>query len=877
MKKAIILLFIVFFIQQFAFTNLTDKRIYTTRHINPHPPVIDGNLNDPVWEKTEWEGGFIQREPYEGKKPSQKTAFKILYDEKNIYVAIRAYDSEPEKIVWRISRRDDLEGDRVGIDIDSYYDHRTAFSFLVNAAGVKGDQVISNDGQNKDPNWDPIWYVKTDIDEQGWTAEMRIPLSQLRFGKKDNPIWGLQVTRSLFRKEERSVWQFIPKDSSGWVHEFGELHGLEGIKASRQIELYPYTVGQLQRFRSEAGNPFATGRLSNLVGGLDGKIGITSDLTLNFTIYPDFGQVEADPSEVNLTAFETYFSEKRPFFIEGRNILSFKLMMGDGGFSSDNLFYSRRIGRKPHHVPDTEEGEYVDMPQNTSIIGAFKITGKTKNGLSIGIIDSVTAEEKAMVSYQRQLRDETVEPLTNYFGLRLQKDYNKGNTIIGTMLTATNRSINNQELDFLHRAAYTGGIDFYHSWKKRTYFLSANAVFSHVRGSTEALLKTQESPLRYFQRPDAEHVSLDPNRTSLSGHGGTVTLGKLGSGHFQYVGGVTWRSPGLELNDMGFLHGADKIMQFIWTGYRIWKPFSIFRRINLGFNQWKGWDFSGANIFDGGNIYINSQFKNYWSFGFGINRQGESLSFSALRGGPSLRTAGGWNTWLNIRSDSRKKIRYNVSWSRFLRDSNDSRRNYFRFGVTLNPTNALSLSIQPSLSLNREDLQYVETGDFGPEKRYIFGRIDQKTLGLTFRLNFSLTPDLSIQFYGQPFISAGKYSYFKHITDSRAEEYHNRFHQFADNEINYDPEKGLFNIDENHDGMIDYSFENPNFNFLQFRSNLVIRWEYSPGSAIYLVWSQGRTGSFPTGDFSFMNDMRDLFDIHPHNVFLIKFSYGFTL
>ena len=879
MKKALILLFGVFFILQFAFANKQEKRLYTAKYINPHPPVIDGKLNDPIWEKGGWEGGFIQREPYEGKDPSQQTVFKILYDEKNIYIAIRAYDSEPENIVKQLSRRDNLEGDSVGIDIDSYFDQRTAFSFLVNAAGVKGDVLISNDGENRDSNWDPIWYVKTAVDEEGWTAEMRIPLSQLRFGKKDNQIWGLQVTRSLFRKKESSGWQFIPKDSSGWVHEFGELHGLQGLKASRLIELFPYSVGQLQSYKREIGNPFATGQSSRFMGGLDGKVGITSDLTLNFTINPDFGQVEADPSVVNLTAFETYFEEKRPFFIEGRNILNFKIMLGNGGFSSDNLFYSRRIGRRPQYVPETGEDEYVDMPQNTSIIGAFKLTGKTKSGLSIGIINSVTAEENAMISFQDygQHREEAVEPLANYFGLRLQKDYNKGKTIIGTMLTATNRSINNTELDFLHSAAYTGGVDFYQSWKNRTYFLSANVVFSNVQGSTEALLRTQKSPVRYFQRPDADHVALDPNRTSLSGHGGTVAFGKLGSGNLQFISGVTWRSPGLELNDMGYLRGADSIMQFVWAGYKIWKPFSIFRSINIGFNQWKGWDFSGVNTFYGGNIYVNSQFKNYWNFGFGINRNAESLSTNALRGGPSLRYPGAWNAWYSVQSDSRKRVRINLSYSNVYRDEGNSSFNNYSIGMTYRPTNALSLSIRPSLSLNKQGLQYVCQEDFNAEKRYIFARLDQKTLGVTFRLNFSLTPDLSIQFYGQPFVSAGKYTDFKRITDPRAEEYRDRFYQFSGDEVNYEMSASELGIDENRDGVVDYRIENPNFNFLQFRSNLVLRWEYRPGSALYLVWSQGRIGSFSSGEFSFMNNMKDLFGIYPHNVFLIKFSYGFTL
>ncbi|MFC2169556.1 DUF5916 domain-containing protein [Acidobacteriota bacterium] len=877
MKKPVLLLSFMILVQSYVFPASIQKKSYNAQPINPHPPVIDGNLEDTIWEKVEWGSNFVQIEPYEGKEPSQKTAFKILYDNKNIYVAIRAFDTEQDKIEKRLARRDNLDGDRVDVSIDSYHDLRTAFSFMINAAGVKGDEAISNDGNNRDRDWNPIWFVKTGIDEMGWTAEMRIPFSQLRFSKRSDHIWGLQVTRYFFRKSERSSWQFIPQDSPGFVHQFGELNGINGLKAPRQIELTPYTVGSLQGFKEEKGNPFATGTLSSLVGGLDGKIGITSDLTLNFTVNPDFGQVEADPSQVNLTAFETYFQEKRPFFIEGRNIISFQITGGDGDFSRDNLFYSRRIGRKPQHSPDTEDDEYIDEPGNTSIIGAFKLTGKTKNGLSIGVLNSVTANERAAISYLGQTRHEMVEPLTNYFGLRLQKDYNQGKTIFGGMLTATNRNIKNEDLNFLHNAAYTGGLDFYHSWKDKTYYFSIKTLFSHVRGDPEAIQETQESSLRYFQRPDADHVTLDPNRTSLSGHGGTVEIGKSGEGHLRFSTGVTWRSPGLELNDMGYQRYADTLLQWAWVAYRIWEPFGIFRQFNLNLNQWKGWNFGGENIFEGGNFNFYTQFKNYWGFNSGLNRQGESISASALRGGPSLHRPGGWNTWYNIHSDNRKKIRFNFGGSNYWGDFNEGNSNNIWVGLTYLPSNALTLSVQPNLSINKQNLQYVDTVDFDEEERYIFAYLYQKTLSVTFRLNFSITPELSIEFYGQPFISTGEYTRFKHITESRAVDFESRYHKFTDEELSYNSENEEFSIDENSNGNSDYTFENPDFNTVEFHSNLVVRWEYLPGSSLYLVWSQGRTGDIPIGDFSLRNDMQDLFNIHPHNVFLIKLSYCFNL
>lgn len=853
------------------------KKQYRAKRINPHPPAINAKLDDAIWKKAYVGGEFVQISPYEGKAPSQETDFQIMYDNDNLYIAVRAHDNQPGKIVRRMCRRDNLDGDMVTVQIDSYHDFRTAFCFSVNAAGVKGDEIISGDGDNRDNNWDPIWYVKTTANEQGWIAEMRIPLSQLRFGKKEEQVWGLQVSRLLYRKDERSSWQFIPRDASGLVSNFGELQGLMNLKPRRQVELMPYFVGKAQRFEEEQGNPFATGRLSNVVSGLDGKIGITNDLTMDFTINPDFGQVEADPSEVNLTAFESYFEEKRPFFIEGRNILTFPLMMGDGDFSRDNLFYTRRIGRSPHHSPDTADDEYMNLPANTTILGAFKLTGKTKNGFSIGIIDSVTSAEHATIGYPGHYREETVEPLTNYSGLRLQKDYNGGNTVFGGMMTAVNRRLRDTGLDYLHKSAYSGGFDLSHWWQGRTYFLTLTTAVSHVKGTPEAILETQESPLRYYQRPDASHVTLDPTRTSLTGHGGNFNIGKLGQGHLKYVAGLTWRSPGLELNDMGYLRQADVLMQFIWAGYNIWKPFAIFRDFNFNFNQWAGWDFSGQRVFQGGNFGIYSQLKNYYSFNISTNVQGEALSKSALRGGPSLRIPGGISYYASLSTDSRKKLRFNISGSTFTGKVDDRHSRSLSLGVTYRPSDALSLSVAPTVNRYDNQIQYVDTVDFNGESRYLMAAINQKTVGITLRMNFSITPDLSIQFYGQPFISAGKYADFKRIANPRAQQFTSRFDLYAAEDILYDGAANEYLLDENRDGITDYRVENPNFNFLQFRANLVVRWEFKPGSLVYVVWSQGRTGNEESGDFVLGHDIDRLFSVHPHNVFLIKFAHRFSL
>lgn len=853
-------------------------RVYETRHVNPHPPKIDGRLDDPAWDKVAWEGDFIQREPYEGQAPSQATAFKVLYDDDSVYVAVKAFDTEPDRIERRMSRRDDIDGDWVEIAFDSFHDHRTAFCFGVNAAGVKRDAVAVNDSNwddNTDLDWDPIWEVRTAVVADGWTAEMRVPLTQLRFASRTEQAWGLEVSRRLFRKNERSLWQPIPRDAAGWVSFFGELRGLVGLRAPRQVELFPYAVGKTRRSPAEAGNPFATGRSSSLYGGLDGKIGVTGDLTLNFTLNPDFGQVEADPSVVNLTAFETYYEEKRPFFIEGRNILSFNLMGGDGDMSSDNLFYTRRIGRSPQAAPDVDG--FVRTPEATSILGAFKLTGKTRGGWSIGVIESLTAEERAATFVDGADGRLAVEPLTNYFGLRLQKDFNQGATTIGGMATAVHRRLDDPQLSFLHDRAYTGGLDLYHSWKNRAYYVSLKLLGSTVHGSPEALLRTQMSPLRYYQRPDAAHVALDPARTSLSGHGGTVELGKQGGGHFMYSLGTTWRSPGLELNDMGYLAGADEIMQWSWAGYRVWKPFAAFRSLNVNFNQWMGWNFGGARIFTGGNINVNAQFKNYWNGGFGINRNFEGLSSSILRGGPSMRMPGAWNLWGQLQTDMRRRVRFTLMGASFRRDNGENRMFEVQGGVVVKPSPAFSVALLPTYESVKNELQYIATPVVGGESRYVFGRIDQNTVALTVRLNYSLTPDLSVQLYGQPFVSTGQYSRFKAIADPQARAWADRYRIYQGAEIAYDEAGRAWRVDENADGTPEFAFGTPDFNVLQFRSNLVVRWEYRPGSALFLVWSQGRSGFGALGDFRFGRDLGDLFGLAPDNVFLIKFSYGFQL
>lgn len=876
MKKFI--LYLIPIILSFnSFSQEIERRIYQTKYTDI-APEIDGFSNDSCWNLVEWSGNFTQTIPYDNKPPTQQTSFKILYDDDNLYVFIRAHDTEASKISRILTRRDDFSGDMVEINIDSYYDKQTAFSFTAMASGAKGDEAISLNGDNWDSSWNPVWTLKTSIDDSGWSAEMSVPFTQLRFGNKEEQIWGIELMRHIFREEERSHWQFIPKGAPGFVHLFGELHGIKNIKPKRQVEILPYVVAKAETFKKEEGNPFADGNSSKITAGVDGKIGITNDFTLDFTVNPDFGQVEADPSVVNLTAFESYFSEQRPFFVEGKNIYQFRptnpIVINDLG--SDILFYSRRIGRYPQYYPATNDGEFVKMPDASTILAAFKVSGKTKDGLSVGILESTTANEKAEIDSSGARRKENVEPLTNYFVARVQKDFNKGETVLGGMLTAVNRDISNPAMDYLHKSAYAGGIDFKHSWKERVYYIMASGAFSNVQGDENAIINTQTSSARYYQRPDAKHLSVDSSLTSLSGYGGSLRFGRQGQKKIQFESSVNVKSPGLEFNDIGYMRYSDVIHHGTWMGYYLREPFSIFRNFYLNLNYWVYWNFNGDLLSTNANMNFNSQFKNKWNIGGSFSRQNENLSTNLLRGGPSFILPGSWDLNLNLSSDYSKKVAWSVGGYYGFCDSKMADSYDYWAELSIRPVNSVSISFNPDFYYGKNELQYLETVDFNGEPRYIFAQIDQKTLSFTFRLNYTITPDLSIQYYGQPFISSGKYAKYKRVTEPHANRFSDRFSIFDGGQIAVNDVDGTFDIDEDFNSSVDYNFSQPNFNFREFRSNLVVRWEYRRGSTIYFVWSQGRSSSGSNGNFSYGNDMHDLFGTKAHNVFLIKLNYWFS-
>jgi hypothetical protein len=869
-------------------TGAYERRVYTTRHCGSGSPNMDGIPNEACWAQVEWASDFVQWQPTEGDPPSEQTSFKVLYDEDAIYFAFRAHDSEPSKIVDRLERRDRFPGDWVEVNIDSYNDKRTAFSFTSSVSGTRGDEFISNDGDDWDSTWDPVWQLATNIDDAGWTAEVMIPFSQLRFSSTPEQVWGLQVQRRFFREEERSIWQPKRRDDPGWVSRFGELRGIQNVDSGTRLELLPYASARGERFETVPGDPFQDGSSAGADLGLDGKYGVTNDLTLDFTFNPDFGQVEADPSEINLTEFESFFPERRPFFIEGSNILDFQISpsIAGGGFTRDNLFYSRRIGDKTHRTEgdlNLPDGAYADVPGNTSIYAALKMSGKTESGLSIGVLESVTAKEKAStIDALGAENEQTVEPLTNFFVGRMQRDFGAGNTRLGGMFTAVNRDIDTAELDFVHTAAYSGGIDFVHQWSNKAWYVAGNSVFSRVQGEAEAIENTQtDESARYYQRPDNDYTEFDPTRTSLSGHGGSARFGRVTGSGLRFETGLSYRSPGFEINDVGFMRSADQVNQFTWVGWANRNPFSVFRRVGINTNQWLNWDYGGHPLSQQVNFNFNMNWLNNWHSGAGVTRGFERISNTALRGGPSSKWPGEWNPEFWVNSDQRKNVTINFGAHAGIGD--EDRFDFWEVWASssVRPTNAMRLSINPWYFKNDQELQYVTEAAFQGEARYLFGRLDQKTFGFTLRLDYTVTPNLTLQFYGQPFVSAQGFDEFKHITDPRASSYRDRFRLYADDEVRLNDD-GVYEVDEGADNPpgedSDYTFDDPSYNFRDFNSNLVVRWEFQPGSTLFFVWQQARQEYISQqGTFKFGNDIGGLFDVHPHNVFLFKVNKWFSL
>ena len=802
-------------------------------------PVIDGRDDDAIWASAQVIRGFRVFDPVEDGEPRFQTEARVAYDERNLYVIVRAFDPHPDSIRALLARRDvRTASDEIKILIDSYHDKRSGFEFAVNPAGVKRVIAVFND-VIEDISWDAVWDASAHVDAQGWVAEFRIPFNQLRYPAAAQHTFGLAIARDIARYSERHSWPVYRRSKSGIASQFGDLTGIVGIASPRRLEIAPYTVARTANVPNGA---IDYQQRSQGTMGADVKYGLTSNLTLDATVNPDFGQVEADPSVLNLSAFESFFPEKRPFFLEGQGLFRFDINCNDGTCSG--LFYSRRIGRSPQ-LGNT----YYDDANATAstIIGAGKLTGRLGNGMSVGILNAVTEREIAP-------GDRTIEPQTNYFVGRVQQEFRGGRSIVGVMGTNVHRDMDQWSDDFLRRNASAVGIDTRHEFLDRRYAVTAYAAGSVVQGSASAIAATQLSGVHNYQRLE-DRYAYDPTRTSLSGTSFQLNVSKNGGGVTRFSTGFQYISPGFEINDVGFLSRANAQNQYLWYALQLRKPTKLYRQWMTNWNQWTNWTADGLRQELGGNINSHMQLaNNMWlHVGEGGNALAPSFCDNCARGGPALRQSRAHWGWAGVEGDGRKAIIPYLFTQWQYGDEGNSRSWSLDPSLTVKVASRFSADLGLSYGHNVNDTQWYDNyGDAGSDTtHYTFARLDQRTLSVTTRLNFTATPTLSVQVYAQPFMTGGDYSNWRELLDPRAASYASR----------YQPYTG---------GSLD------DFNFRQYRSNSVVRWEYRPGSTLYFVWAQERT-SFDTSPFNARNDYRSLFGSHPGNVFLIKGSYWLSL
>jgi hypothetical protein len=860
-------------------TNAAPPR--TMRAVRRTAPVtIDGKLDEAAWAAAEPSGGFVQAYPKPGQPAPDQTEVRVLYDNDALYVGIRMFDAHPDSIAAGLARRDataatGIYTDWVHLIVDSYHDRRTAFRFSTSPRGVQKDVYTSNDN-NEDTNWDAVWEVGTRVDSLGWVAEYRIPLSQLRFGggKDVNRVWGFQVQRDIARRSERDTWAPWTPDGSGFVSRFGDLTGITDVAVPERLEFTPYVSSTITSAPGDGADPFYRHVDTRPKVGGDLKYGLPAGLTLSATINPDFGQVEVDPAVVNLSAFETSFPEKRPFFLEGSDVFSFGQVVRHNDYGGHNFLYSRRIGRQPQlGVPGNTQ--YVDMPTQTTIAGAAKVTGKT-GPWTVGILDAVTTEQKARVLTTGGLRYERpVEPLTNYFAGRVKRDFRNGATTVGAMLENTRRDVGDTTFAPLLRSRATfGGLDFEHDMQKRKWIASGFVGGSLVQGSQRAIAATQRTSTHYFNRPDSAllDLSYDTTRTSLAGYIGEVALAKNGS----TFGSVALKtsSPGLELNDLG-LQGR--------TGYTAISTLVGKQSFTAGshLNSWSAYvyqndafNYGGRAIFHGYAANGNATFLNQWGLNGGITYSPDFYDDVLLRGGPEGRQPASWNVNLGVNTDTRQPVVLEAFTS-YAHDILGGYQDQLSLSLDLRPSSNVHVNFGPSWSKLHDTEQLVRsvtdplaTNTYG--RRYVLAALTQNTLSLDTRVDVTLSPTLSFVAYVQPFVSAGSYDDYKELARPATYE----FNRYGTSQISYDEPNSRYVIDPDGSGSApSFTVSQPNFNVRSLRGNAVMRWDYRPGSSLYFVWQQQRSGFEPIGDFDGRRDVDAIFRTIPTNVFLVKATY----
>jgi hypothetical protein len=820
--------------------NTSTREAVATRA--PQTPSIDGRGDDVVWQRAQKYSDFRQFEPRVDSAPSFKTEFQVGYDEKNLYVFVRMFDPHPDSIMRALSRRD-VRGpsDQVKLLIDSYDDKRTGYEFAVNPDGVKRDFVISNDG-NEDGSWDGIWDVGTQVDSLGWTAEFRIPLSQLRYARASSQSWGFGIWRDIERYRERVSWPLWRPTVSGLSSQLGRLNGLEGLTTARRLEVTPYTVAKNIQ-RSLPNSQYE--RVQEITGGADLKFGITPNVTLDATVNPDFGQVEADPAVVNLTAFETFYAERRPFFVEGTSLYEFPLncyIVVDCN-TNEGLFYSRRIGRAPSLAPLYGD---VTTPTATSIIAASKLTGRTKGGLSFGFLDAFT-EEVASSS------DRTVEPLSNYAVLRTQQDFRGGEAAISLIGTAVNRSMDEFTSPFLHKNAYAAGATFRNRFGNKNYEVAGQFAASIVNGTQAVIYRTQLSPVHYYQQP-GDDLEVDSSRTSLTGTTAQIKFGKYGGGITRFETSLVRQSAGFEVNDMGYQRRADILDWSTWASLQFREARGIYRWAGFNANHWEHWNTSGARLENAFNFNGHMGFNNNWDAHAGatLGAVTESYCDRCTRGGPLLRKSPGFYPWGGVNTDSRKVVSGGIWFNGRLTDEGKSHGGGFDPYINFRFSTRLGVSVGFGYYVDHNNTQWFGNITDTVGTHYTFAHLNQRTVSASARVNYTFTPNLTFEFYGQPFVSTGSYTDVRETSATPdADKYDDRFDPFAP------PPNAQMS-----------------FKYTQLRTNAVVRWEYRPGSTVFVVWQHGRqdASNHKPGQ-SWTQDYRDLFGLHPDNTFLVKVAY----
>jgi len=836
------------------------------------PPRIDGVLDDPAWTQAPAITAFVQKVPVEGAEPSVATEVRLLYDDHGLYVAARLSRPDPNAIRTSITRRDgDSDAEVFTISLDPYLDRRTAYSFSISSGGVRGDAYHSQDSEDsgREAQYDPIWTARARVDEQGWTAEMHIPFSQLRFNASAEQTWGLELTRNIPDKSERLQWVLIPVAAAGFSSHFGRLEGIAGIPPARRLELLPYVAGDLTyRANVNPQNPFDD-KVGARAGG-DLKYGLGPNLTLDATINPDFGQVEADPAVVNLTAFETIFEERRPFFIEGNELLTGR---GQSFIGRPSWFYSRRIGASPRGLA---AGDFVDAPTNTTIISAAKVTGRLASGLSVGALAAITPREYASTfDTTTGVTDRiAVEPPSSYGVLRLQQEFGSRQSNVGASLTHVRRWLDDRGglEQLLPTGAVTGGVDWRLRYMEGMYEVTGWVGGSYVSGDSVAIARLQRASAHYFQRPDQDHISFDPTRTALSGGTASLRLDK-NAGRFT-LGGIqlSTRSPEFDINDAGQMRSGDDIDFNADIQLRDTKPNKYVRFYQFGTSTQAGWNYGRIQQYLRFNENVQFTLHNFWRItGRGVLHR-RSLSDDLTRGGPLMGTPNAYTLTAQVTSRPNVPTTWNAR-TEYFDDEFGGWRWDASTGIAIHPASQWQASVDPTYSRSVDGRQYVMTRGDGSAAtfggRYVFAFIERSTLSARFRVNYAFTPNFTVEAYAEPFAASGRFYDHGELPAPRSRTLRTYGAPGTGTTITKDT-AGVSTVT---DGAVSFKIPALDFNQLSFRSNLVLRWEWLPGSTAYLIWQQSRQDRTPTGQLINASDVWNSTQVPGDNFFVLKVSY----